>query len=139
LKNTKIEGGNEAARNQFPFAVIFFITAVDDEQSVCSGAIISNNYVLSAAHCFGEMYTADLLAGVHNIETEYPAYEITLGPNNVLMHENYDNIRNLNDMALVSVAQRPFTFGVSIQAIPIIPRSMASSNLTSVIGRISGW
>lgn len=85
------------------------------------------------------MYTADILAGVHNIETEYPTYELTIGPNDVIIHENYDDIRNLNDMAIVSVARKLFTFGVSIQAIPIIPRSMASSNLTSVIGRISGW
>lgn len=47
-RGSRIAGGTEAARNQFPFAVIFFISSVEDDQSICSGAIISNTWVLSA-------------------------------------------------------------------------------------------
>lgn len=138
-RGSRIAGGSEAARNQFPFAVIFFISDVDDDQSICGGSIISSTFVLSAAHCFIEMYTADLLAGVHNVELEYPDYEITLFPNDVIIHENYDRARHANDVAVVKVSRKPFIFGNSIQYIQIIPRSMASANLTGVIGRVSGW
>lgn len=141
LKNNllKQSGGTEAARNQFPFAVLFFISAVDDSESICSGAIISNTWVLSAAHCFSEMYTADLLAGVHNFELEYPDYELKIGPSDVIIHDNYDKIRHHNDTAVVRTSRRPFIFGASINVIPIIPRSMANNNLAGIVARISGW
>lgn len=85
------------------------------------------------------MYTADLLAGVHNVETDFPDYELEIGPLDVIIHEHYDRIRHHNDTALVSTSKRPFTFGASINTIPIIPRSLANNNLASIIGRISGW
>lgn len=85
------------------------------------------------------MYTADLLAGVHNVELEYPDYELTIGPQDVIIHENYDRIRHNNDTAVVSTSRRPFVFGASINVIPIIPRSMANNNLATISARISGW
>lgn len=85
------------------------------------------------------MYTADMLAGVHNVELEYPDYELTIGPLDVIIHENHDRIRHYNDIAIVRASARPLVFGASIQPIVIIPRSMVNSNLTGVVGRIAGW
>jgi hypothetical protein len=79
------------------------------------------------------------LAGVHNIELEYPDYELTITPQDVIIHEGYDRIRHHNDTALVRTSRRPFVFGASINSIPIIPRSMANSNLAGISARISGW
>lgn len=85
------------------------------------------------------MYTADVLAGVHNVELEYPDYELTIGPLDVIIHESYDRIRHHNDIAIIRVSRKPLTFGISIQPIVIIPRSMVNSNLTGTVARISGW
>lgn len=85
------------------------------------------------------MSSADLLAGVHDFVNDYPSYEITIGPNDVIIHENYDRIQHHNDTAVVSTSRRPFIFSASINAIPIIPRSMSNNNLSGVVARISGW
>jgi chymotrypsin len=47
---SRIVGGNEAARNGLPYQVAMLLT-VSGGQALCGGSIISNNYVLTAAHC----------------------------------------------------------------------------------------
>ncbi|KAG5678468.1 hypothetical protein PVAND_008138 [Polypedilum vanderplanki] len=137
---SRIAGGTEASRNQFPFATIFFIYAPNDDQSICSGSILSAHYVLSAAHCFTNLASADLLAGVHNVETEFPIYELTIFNSDIIIHESYDRVRYTNDIAVISTRRSPFSFTrIEIQPINIIPRSYANSNLTGYMARISGW
>ena len=43
----KIVGGDEAAENQFPWIVALFV----DDAWFCGGSLISENWVMTAAHC----------------------------------------------------------------------------------------
>lgn len=131
-------GGTEAAVNQFPYQVAFFIYTNTD-QSVCSGSILSTNFVLSAAHCFVSFVSSDLLAGLRNIELDTPVYELEVFPTDVILHAQYNRVTQLNDIALVRTNRRPITFGASIQALPLVPRSFATTDLTGVVGRVAGW
>lgn len=45
--NNRIVGGNDSALRQFPHQ----ISLRRDHSHVCGGSIISNRYVLTAAHC----------------------------------------------------------------------------------------
>lgn len=43
----RVVGGNDAVRSQFPYQ----ISLRRDHSHVCGGSIISNRYILTAAHC----------------------------------------------------------------------------------------
>lgn len=95
---------------------------------------------MSAAHCFVNLDSADLLAGVHNFQTDDPLYELEIFTSDVTMHASYDRVRYTNDIALVNTRRLPFIFNrVEIQPINIVPRSYANTNLTGYSARVSGW
>lgn len=132
------KGGTEAARNQFPYQVLFFIYTTND-QAICGGSVLSANYVLSAAHCFISFSSADVLAGLHNIEKDDPGYELEVFPTDVISHAQYNRNTQLNDIAVVRTSRRPIPLGTTIAAITLAPRSWATTELTGTMGRVAGW
>merc|ERR1719348_2938401 len=59
----KIVGGHEAQPNQWPWQVALFI----DNAWFCGGALISENWVLTAAHCVDGASYFDIMAGAHDV------------------------------------------------------------------------
>jgi len=138
VRGGRIAGGTEAARNQFPYQVLFFIYT-SDGQSICGGSILSANFVLSAAHCFVSFSSADLLAGLHNIELDDPGYELEIFPTDVTLHAQYNRNTQLNDVAVARTSRRPIPLGATMAAVTLVPRSWATTELTGTMGRIAGW
>lgn len=101
--------------------------------------MLSNLFVLSAAHCFTLFESADALAGIHNIIKDVPAYEHEIFPSDVIIHALYNGVSHLNDIAIVRLDRNPIVFSASIQPLTLAPRSMASTNLTNAVGRVAGW
>lgn len=135
---SSIIGGTEAQRNQFPYQVAIFVY-LPTAQSFCSGSILSANFVLSAAHCFYDFESADLLAGVHDIVNDYTGWEMEVFPNDIIRHAQHNRQTNLNDIALVRTSRKPIIFNATLQTIPLIARSYASTDLTNTVARIAGW
>lgn len=133
-------GGTEAARNQFPFAIILFNYHTDNTDTICSGSIISTVFALSAAHCFSLLRSADLLAGVHDITLEIPLYELEIFPSDITRHSSFDTPLRANDIAVISTRRSPFSFSnPAIQPIGLAPRSYINANLTGMTARVAGW
>merc|ERR1711915_984759 len=59
----RIVGGFEAEPNQWPWQVALFV----DNAWFCGGSLISENYVLTAAHCVDGASYFDIMAGAHNV------------------------------------------------------------------------
>merc|ERR1712234_46188 len=59
----RIVGGFEAEPNQWPWQVALFV----DNAWFCGGSLISENYVLTAAHCVDGASYYDIMAGAHNV------------------------------------------------------------------------
>ena len=62
-KEGRIVGGVEATPHTWPWQVALFI----DDAWFCGGSIISENYVLTAAHCADGASYFDVMAGAHNV------------------------------------------------------------------------
>lgn len=48
---SRIINGYEASEKQFPFQALLLIKTKDPEVTICGGSIISQTYILTAAHC----------------------------------------------------------------------------------------
>ena len=62
----KIVGGVEATPNQWPWQVALFV----DDAWFCGGSLISENWVLTAAHCVDGASYFDVQAGAHAVRED---------------------------------------------------------------------
>lgn len=100
----KITGGTDALISEFPWQV--YITADD---ITCGGSIISNEWIVTAAHCVldesgNTIAAADVLvkAGATNPynDTEGRVYRVS----QVIPHENYNDETLANDLAVIRLS-----------------------------------
>ncbi|XP_066262338.1 transmembrane protease serine 9-like [Euwallacea similis] len=108
----RITGGVNTGVNEFPFMVAL----IYNSNMWCGGSLISDRFVLSAAHCVVNKKATDfaLLVGDHDITTgsdtpdsaiyQVSAYEI---------HPNYDISSQKNDIALLQSSTQIY-FGLSV-------------------------
>merc|ERR1712051_531388 len=59
----KIVGGHEAAHHEWPWQVALFV----DDAWFCGGSLISDEWVMTAAHCADGAGYFDVMAGAHNV------------------------------------------------------------------------
>lgn len=123
----RINGGHEAAIGQFPFIVSIRNTGFwHGAVHVCGGSIITNRFVVTAAHCFVRMFPEPrhylVVAGAHrNVSgNDGTAYNITRW----IRHEGFfvnftqPNPRVQNDVALIQTATA-IRFNNLVRAIPL--------------------
>lgn len=85
------------------------------------------------------MHSGTIIAGVHDLQNEDPAYEWDFETSHIIIHENFIEQDFLNDIALIDVSSNPFVLSTRIQKIKIAP---ATLNLSEFIGTnvsVAGW
>merc|ERR1712227_754890 len=101
----KIVGGFEAEPNQWPWQVALFI----DNAWFCGGALISENYVLTAAHCVDGASYFDIMAGAHNVRESSEPNRVEITSFNGWTHPNWNPNDLSGDIALIELPS-PITF-----------------------------
>ncbi|XP_040153126.1 serine protease snake-like [Anopheles arabiensis] len=108
--------GLPAREGEFPHQVRvgqWFYEDEDDTAFIlrCSGALISDRYVLIAAHCLWTLGDEEVSLGRHDYTRNGTFPELSIKRDDLILHPSYDEQTkaSYNDIALVRLAQ-PVTF-----------------------------
>nr|XP_057917979.1 chymotrypsin-like protease CTRL-1 [Doryrhamphus excisus] len=117
--NSRIVGGEDAMAGWWPWQVSMHFTGFH----ICGGTLISEEWVLTAAHCITNTSTSPWLMyfGKQN-QTGVNPQEVSRTVSQVIVHADYNNVTFENDIALFKLSS-PVTYNNYIR-----PVCMASSN-----------
>jgi secreted trypsin-like serine protease len=129
----RIVNGQFAAINQFPFQVSikgFRGSTV----SVCGGSLISNEYVLTAAHCTRGYEYLEVGAGSNFLKLS----PIKLTAEEIIEHPDFDDEYLINDIAIIKLPMKiPFNHQIKPIALPSL--SQAKLNFVNYKASVSGF
>lgn len=137
----RIVGGDEVPdETKYPFMVALYSDANLDGlfQPVCGGALLSNRWVVTAAHCaFNDSTQSQVssnslavLLGEHNLLEDDGTL---VAVERIVLHPDFDSDSDNNDIALVQLS-RPY-FGTAIE----IPDSNSFIPELNDDGIVMGW
>ncbi|XP_046812035.1 venom protease-like, partial [Lucilia cuprina] len=120
-QNEPIVSGKQAALGQFPWHVLL---KKDKNADVwCGGSIITNKWVLTAAHCLYRQRTILMVFGT--IESKKSEFSMT--SNKFVIYPAYDDNNVFDDIGLIALPN-PLTFSPNIQAIDLVTAAEAAKN-----------
>ena len=96
---SRITGGTTASKTRYPFFTYIAATLADDYTSDCGGSLIAKDVVLTAAHCLVDAVAIEVWVNVTSFDPS--PYEYNRKASSWLMHPNYDDSTNANDIGLV--------------------------------------
>lgn len=99
----RIVNGFPATPGQFPYTVLV-MTTVPSGHDFCGGVLISNQWVLTAAHCAISVLRFQVLLGSHKIYEDEIDRIIDI-TKTVIIHNQYDPKTHANDLALIKLSK----------------------------------
>ncbi|NXW88182.1 KLK14 protein, partial [Alopecoenas beccarii] len=126
-EEARIIGGRPCGINQRPFQVAI----IKRGQILCGGSLISDQWVLSAAHCKQPISAVKVLIGTNTLRD---GTGTTRYITRALVHPNYNRGRNDNDFMLLKL-NKPVRFSDSVKKIRL-PRECPREGMRCTV---SGW
>ncbi|XP_058457218.1 brachyurin-like [Malaya genurostris] len=132
----RIVNGEEAQPGQFPYQVAIVSFFQDGSGGLCGGTILTQNFVLTAAHCvfIGSLAThGTVTLGVHNRAVEEESQQ-RIAHGTIKVHPNYSSTYLRNDIATIQLST-PAVFNEFVQPIdlPAISDDRSFAGLTGII------
>lgn len=135
----KITGGTNAEISDFPWQVY-----LDAGDFTCGGSIISNNWIITAAHCTKNDYDETISAsqmvvtvGANNPRNNFQGkvYRVS----EIIVHEDYDSKTLNNDIALLKINE-PISY-TNAEPIKLVSAKDASTGVTDpgVLSWVTGY
>ncbi|KAA6184480.1 serine protease [Thiohalocapsa marina] len=133
--NQRIVGGQDASIEDYPWQVAL----MSGNFQFCGGSILSERWVLTAAHCENSSLT-HIRAGVTNKTDSATGQDIAVLRQ--IPHPNYGQLNELDsDMMLLELAAPIDLSGSKAMPVPIMTQELAGAGLQDpgVSAKISGW
>ncbi|XP_004647537.1 mast cell protease 1-like [Octodon degus] len=128
----EIIGGVKAKPHSRPYMAYLEITSREHVSS-CGGFLISEQFVLTAAHCKGRKITVTL--GAHDLTQKEPTWQ-KLKVTKQIIHPNYDPHAVLNDIMLLKLQSRvTLNHAVNTVALPTASTFIQPGRMC----RAAGW
>ncbi|KAI4468809.1 chymotrypsin-related [Holotrichia oblita] len=132
----RIVGGQPADPNQFPYQGGLIVTT-PTQNYFCGCALISQNYVLTAAHCLDDATQVQVRLGAHLIN-EYEVTQQRFTSTELLQHPEW-NIETLAyDFGLVRLPT-PATITPYVQIVALPTWSQVDTTFTGDLAYLTGW
>lgn len=133
------ESANGVKRNRddYPAHVLIESFTSFDQKYLCSGALISGQYVLTTAKCvFGAMF-ANVHVYAYNLRDVYEASREIYRSTEIKMKPEYNGFENINDVALIKL---PKMLDLATKPYGAVTLPTARDNLSDdIIGMTIGW
>jgi len=129
-RHDKIYGGVEASPNQWPWMTAIFING----HSFCGGSIISERFILTAAHCIKPEAYYQIMVGVHNIRASNEPHRLEITSYNGYQHPDYDQW--VPDIGLIKLPE-PLTFNAYISPVCLPAKGHIANG--GMHATVTGW
>ncbi|KAF2896027.1 hypothetical protein ILUMI_10148 [Ignelater luminosus] len=157
FQQKRIEGGDATEIAEYPWMALLQYNTPRGRKFSCGGSLISNRYVLTAAHCVTgkdvprEWTLARVRLGEYNITQDEECLDTEDGPlcsrpldveiEEIIAHERYDssNINQYHDIALLRLAEHVnYTDFIKPICIPMTD-DLINRNYTGFSLTVAGW
>ncbi|XP_034484297.1 collagenase-like [Drosophila innubila] len=130
-----ITNGYRAYDGQFPYQVGLYMKFDFLCEGLCSGSIISNQWVLTAAHCVYNRNSVYIIYGT--VDFLNPRLSIHVDSNNIWQHEDFNYSNLANDICLINT---PFiAFNDYIKKIMLPPLNTRQFQFDGENAIVAGW
>jgi len=139
FENGRISGGQETTPNEFPWQAYITVNFWNGGSAICGGTLISDEWILSATHCFEGVINMTVTLGAHDTsgessEVNREVFDLT--PGDVVKHPGWYFPLLEGDVSLIHLSRR-VPFSNYIRPINLPYRDDPSFESESVI--LTGW
>lgn len=131
---SRIVNGRPSTRGQFPYYALVLIKTKNGT-GACGGSLISNQWVLTAAHCVVDAQSFEVHLGALNLSNKTESGRVIVQSKTAFAHPLYVPSVVWNDIALIAL-EAPVEFSDTIKAIqlPINTKPLAPGTPLTAIG-----
>ncbi|XP_051525978.1 chymotrypsin-like elastase family member 2A [Myxocyprinus asiaticus] len=104
---TRVVGGEDVRPHSWPWQISLQYSSGSNWGHTCGGTLISNEWVLTAAHCISSSRTYRVYLGKHNLKEEEDG-SVAIPAGKIIVHEGWNSFIIRNDIALIKL-QTPIT------------------------------
>ncbi|XP_067644994.1 collagenase-like [Eurosta solidaginis] len=132
---SRITNGKDAADGQFPYQVFLNFTQVENRKYYCGGVLISNDYVLTGAHCTYNATVVTVVLGTTQFTS--PLVTRTVNSSNFIVNPKFSYDIYGNDIALIKIPPVSFNHYINKVRLPAITATPSTYDGQTAI--VSGW
>ncbi|XP_072304809.1 chymotrypsin-like elastase family member 2A [Eucyclogobius newberryi] len=100
---TRVVGGEDVRPNSWPWQISLQYNNEGEWRHTCGGTLISDQWVLTAAHCIRSGYSYRVQLGKHSLDIGEEKGSVTLNLDKIVKHYDYNHNLSRNDIALLKL------------------------------------
>ncbi|KAM4571681.1 chymotrypsin-like elastase family member 2A [Fundulus diaphanus] len=116
---SRVVNGEDVRPHSWPWQISLQYNSNGDWRHTCGGTLISDQWVLTAAHCISSSRQYRVALGKHNLKDDENGSEF-LGTATIVVHEKWNSFFIRNDIALIKL-ETPVIFSDTIHAACLPP------------------